>query len=210
MKKSRAGFTLLEMLVVIGITTLLAAVAITYSKVGQNETALTVETSKIAELILQAKELAINTYGATAVSGYKACGFGVHFDFSGSTPTYSLFAYSVVDNGTMDLPCPSLASTTEIGLVGPNGEGGIAIPQEYQPSSWEIPLAQGVTMSNTPANTLTDVIFYPPVPTTLITQDDSGGYVSQFLNVTSYIHLSTTDGRNSSTIAVSPEGQVSF
>lgn len=208
---SRAGFTLLEMLVVIGITTLLAAVAITYSKVGQDETALTVETSKIAEVILQAKELAINTYGATATGGYKACGFGVHFDFSDpSNPTYSLFAYSVLNNGSSNLPCPSLASTTEMGLVGPDGEGGVAIPQEYQPDSWEVPLVQGVTMTNEPANTLTDVLFYPPVPTTLMTQDDAGGYVSQFMNVPSYIYLSTTDGRNSSMIAVSPEGQVTF
>jgi prepilin-type N-terminal cleavage/methylation domain-containing protein len=205
---SRAGFTLLEMLVVIGITTLLSVVAISYTKIGQNGVALTVETSKIAELILQAKELAINTYGTTE-SGAKACAFGVHFDFTDPTnPTYSLFAYSV-DGGLL---CPSVASATEIGLVGPNGVAGLAIPREYEPSSWEISPAQGVTIDRPANDAVTDVLFYPPTPTTLVTRDDLGGYISAFVEPpeTSKIYLSTTDGHNSSTISINPEGQVTF
>jgi hypothetical protein len=188
------------MLVVIGITTILSAVAIGYSKIGQNEVALTVETSKVAELILQAKELAINTYGSTA-SGEKACAFGVHFDFTNpATPTYSLFAYAVVNP---DIRCPSAASTTVL----------LDSAKKDSPYSWDISPAQGVTLDDPKGhNVLTDVLFYPPNPATLISQDDPGNYYATFMlsPSTSYIYLSTTDGRNSSTIAVSPDGQVTF
>jgi prepilin-type N-terminal cleavage/methylation domain-containing protein len=200
----RAGFTLLEMLVVIGITTLLSVVAIGYSKAGQNEVALTVETSKIAEVVLQAKELAINTYGVTQ-SGSKACAFGVHFDLTDTPQTYSLFAYSV----PVGTPCPTLASTTDNGLT-------YSVFQEYEPSSWNIPVAQGVVMQGRDfaPDVLTDVLFYPPAPTTLMSRDDTGEDTpsADFMlpPATSNIYLSTTDGKNSSVISVSPEGQVTF
>jgi hypothetical protein len=178
---------------VIGITTILSAVAIGYSKAGQNEVALTVETSKVAELILQAKELAINTYGTT-VSGAKACAFGVHLDFSAQT--YTLFAFSP---GLTR--CPSAASTTEINFTA-------NLAPAYQAGSENIAVAQGVHM-DIGTNDFTDVLFYPPAPATLI---NAGGYGGRFTvaPAASYIYLSTTDGRNSSVITINPEGQVNF
>ncbi len=196
----RSGFTLVEMLVVIGITMLLAALAVGYSKAGQNAVTLTVEEAKVSEVILQAKELAINTYGTT-VSGAKSCGFGVHFDVSGQT--YSLFSYSV-PSGTA---CPALADVQKSGL-------DQTVYAEYQPSSWNIPLSQGVRMQSA-NDALADVLFYPPAPTTLIcrTNADTGGATpncGSFLSPTmdSNIYLSTVDGGSAATISVSPEGQV--
>jgi prepilin-type N-terminal cleavage/methylation domain-containing protein len=192
----RAGFTLVEMLVVIGITTLLSAIAIGYSKIGQNEVALSVETSKIAELILQAKELAINTYGTTT-SGARACAFGVHLDLN--TQTYTLFAFS--PNVASAGRCPSAASSTEISFTQ-------NIAPAYQAGSENIPVAQGVQM-NSGANDFTDVLFYPPAPETLINTGGFGGYFAPALT-TSKIYLSTIDGHNTSVITVNAEGQVTF
>lgn len=192
-KAHRAAFTLVEMLVVIGITMLLSSIAIGYSKIGQNEVALTVETSKVAELILQAKELSINTYGLTE-SGAKACAFGVHFDVAAQT--YSLFAYT-----SSAARCPSIASTTASTFS--YADPGTV--QAYQPGSWNIPIAQGVQMDSAD---FSDVLFYPPVPITLINPNAGDQFAPA--PVVSTIHLSTTDGRNSSVITINHEGQVSF
>lgn len=206
----RAAFTLVEMLIVISITLLLSAAAVGYTKTGQNEVSLTIETSKIAELILQAKELAINTYGTTAIAGSKACGYGVHFDVADQT--YSLFAYSVA----ADTACPSLDEVTANGLTD-------AYYQEYEPGSWDIAVAQGVVMqgSGYAADALGDVLFYPPAPTVLICRAsgdssvESGGNIpncTQFMSPaqTSKVYLSTVDGVNSAAVSVTPEGEVTF
>ena len=85
--RSRSGFTLIEVLIVIAISAMLAGIAIGYSGVGRNQTALSVEETKISQFILQARTLAIATYGNT--NG--VCGYGV--SFNPTTQTYSLFAY---------------------------------------------------------------------------------------------------------------------
>jgi len=118
------------MLVVIGITMLLSSIAIGYSKIGQNEVALTVETSKVAELILQAKELSINTYGLTE-SGAKACAFGVHFDVAAK-----LFAFCLhLQRCALSVDCEH--NSEHIQLRRPWHRSGI--------SAWQLeyPIAQG-------------------------------------------------------------------
>jgi type II secretory pathway pseudopilin PulG len=195
---SRAAFTLVEMLVVIGITTLVSAAAIIYSNVGQNEVALTVETAKVAQLILQARELALNTYSGTE----KTCGYGVHFDFTAQT--YSLFAYTP---GTTR--CPSLGDVSSAGLSASELMG------QYAPSSWQVPVTQGVALVIPGAaacdNPMTDILFYPPAPATLIVlASNRNGAFSSPSPAESSICLQTSDGKNAATITVNPEGQINF
>ncbi len=205
----RRAFTIIETLVVIGITTIICAAAIVYSKVGQNQVAITVETSKIAELVLQARQLALATYSSGSGMN-QACAYGIHFDFPDQT--YSLFAYiAATTTATGDIRCPSLASTTQtMGLP-------LTSIGEYSPGTWEQPLTQGVklvspTDQGAAADILTDVMFYPPDPQTLITRDDKQNNGGTFLSPTlpSTIYLETTDGKSQAQISVSPEGQVSF
>ena len=203
-RASRAAFTLVEMLVVIGITALVSAAAIMYSNVGQNEVALTVETAKIAQLVLQARELALDTYSGTG----GACAYGVHFDLTSVPQTYSLFAFAPGGG-----PCPSaatVASTTALSS---------AVMVQYEPSSWHLQPGQGVRLfargdAGIPSscqNILTDVLFYPPVPATLISlaSNPNETFSSPTPSVSS-ICLQTVDGKNAAVITLNPAGQVNF
>lgn len=223
MTDPRRGFTLVEMLVVIGITTLFAAMAIGYSHVGENENALTVETAKIAEMILQARELALATYGGSVASGGtdNACGFGVHIDYSNQT--YSLFAYEPSAPGVR---CPSLASTTIMGLG--TADSPSLYVKEYDAASWQMSPAQGVELvdGNLPVpcanavktsdngDVVSDIMFYPPDPVMLVNYADidAGNPIALHAPKTSsVVCLETADSaQNSAAITVNPEGQVSF
>ena len=73
-KRRPLGFTLIEMLIVIAISGMIASLAISYSGTERNQTALSVEKTKLAQFILQARALALATY--TNQEGY-VCGYGV-------------------------------------------------------------------------------------------------------------------------------------
>jgi prepilin-type N-terminal cleavage/methylation domain-containing protein len=184
--RSRSGFTLLELLIVIALSVLFSTLVIISGHTGENGVAMTVEETELSQLILRAKSLSVTTYtGAGA-----GCGDGIHID--AASGTYSLFVYS--PSGGL---CPSFASTSEA----TNFESG-EVP--YDTASWKTPVAQGLKLG-TGANPLEDILFYPPEPVTLISQNGTS-----FMNPaqTSYIYLEEIDGTASATIAVSPTGQV--
>ncbi len=215
MQDPRKAFTLVEMLVVIGITTILAAMAIGYSHVGQNADALSVETAKVAEVILQARELALATY--TGGAGGAACAYGVQFHYGAGNDgngTYSLFAYTPPK--TANGRCPSLASSTAYGL-GTN----LQYEQVYAEGSWNMSVAQGVELVSVanagvapgcdPASMLGAIMFYPPNPDVLFDYAKSNSTsLAPPGSAVASVCLATIDGQNSSIIKVNPEGQVSF
>jgi prepilin-type N-terminal cleavage/methylation domain-containing protein len=195
------GFTLIELLIVLVITALLSGIAITYSHIGQSEESLSIEASKISELILQAKALSIATYNANSTT----CAYGVHFDFT--TQTYSLFAYdsAVPINNSAQLYCPTYASTTAQGVI-------LADMQPYASGgTWQIPVSKGVVIeSSSPVNTnpiLTDVLFFPPDPLTLMSTDDTTFPTS---TPSTQVYLKESVGNGTISISVSPAGQVQY
>lgn len=201
------GFTLVEILIVIAITAILSGIAIVYTHAGQNQVSLSIEESKIAQLILEAKELSIATYSADVVT----CGYGVHFNYTNQT--YTLFAYdsaSPAPGGGREI-CPSIASTTD-------PTGGIEqYEQPYTSGSDNVHVAQGVTLVNGGAasDTIQDIFFYPPDPCTLISldgqtflEDCAAGAAAP--PAQSYVYLETADGSMARAVSVSPAGQVSL
>jgi prepilin-type N-terminal cleavage/methylation domain-containing protein len=198
----RKGFTLIEILIVLAISAMLSAIAIVYSHEGQNQVSLSVETAKVAEGILTAKNLSIATYATTNTS----CGYGALINIASNT--YSVFTYEPQshppEHGVAP-PCPanSIASTSPIyanEMV------------EYSPANWQVKLASGVKFVNGGAgNNLMIVLFYPPAPTTFISRDGSTFLDPTVVpSVTSKVYLETTDGTDSSTITVNGAGEVDF
>jgi prepilin-type N-terminal cleavage/methylation domain-containing protein len=206
----KRGFTLIEILIVLAITAVLSGLAIVYTHVGQNQISLSIEESKIAQFILEAKELSIATYSSNSAT----CAYGVAFNYTNSaaSSTYSLFAYNAAatssEYGGRPI-CPSLASTS------------IAIDQsaiqQYQSGSWQVHTAQGVELVNGGAasDTIQYILFYPPDPCTLVSTDGQT-FQSDCSSITgnpppsAYVYLSTVDGSMARTIIVNPAGQVSL
>jgi prepilin-type N-terminal cleavage/methylation domain-containing protein len=203
----KKGFTLVEMLVVIAVTAMLSGLAIVYTHIGQNQITLSIEESKVAQFILQAKELSIATYSTNSAT----CAYGVAFNYASST--YSLFEYNSAASSSIlgGRPiCPSLASTT-------NPTGGLAqYLGIYSSGSWKVHVAQGVAIhaGTLASTTIQDILFYPPDPCTFISLDGktftSSCVPSTNPPAAAYIYLSTTDGSAARKITVTSGGQVSL
>jgi prepilin-type N-terminal cleavage/methylation domain-containing protein len=209
----KKGFTLIEILIVLAITALLSGLAIVYTHVGQNQISLSIEESKVAQLILEAKELSIATYGTNS----DTCAYGVAFDYANpaASSTYSLFAYNAAATSSLygGRPiCPSIASTSA--AIDTN-----AI-QQYQSGSWRVHTTQGVKLVNDGAasDTVQYVLFYPPDPCMLVSLAGQTTFQSICNNAfpyntppsASYIYLSTVDGSMARTVTINPVGQVSL
>lgn len=196
----RKGFTLIEILVVVAISAMVSVIALSYTTIARNQVALSVETAKVAQSILRAKNLAVATYNTSPGT----CGYGVTINIPGNT--YSIFAYDPATSTYGPIPpCPSIASTTAAGVT--------STEEVFYPdlqSAWQVSLANGVYLKSGGANAdLVTVIFYPPAPTTLLSGDGATlnpPATASALNV----YLSTVDGSANSVITVNPAGQVTF
>lgn len=203
-RMDRKGFTLVEVLIVVAISAALSTLAIIYSRSGENQVALSIEESKIAQLILEAKELSIATYSQSGIT----CAYGVRFDYA--TSSYSLFEYDAatpVGPSNREI-CPSLASTTQ--------QIKTDKIKEYRSGSWNIPTAKGVVLdgSGAPGNAVQLVLFYPPDPCMFVSFDGTTSKSACVGAATppaeSYVTLKTADGGTTRTIMVNPVGQVSL
>lgn len=207
--QNKRGFTLIEVLIVLAITAVLSSLAIVYTHVGQSQISLSIEESKIAQLMLEAKELSIATYGVNNTT----CAYGVAFDYASSS--YSLFAYNaaVTSPTYNNRPvCPSLASTSVAFM--PNDA------QQYQSGSWQVHTAPGVMLVDpsdpVASDTIQYVLFYPPDPCTMISLVGQNTFESNCSSLAgapppaAYVYLSTTDGSMSRMVTINPAGQVSL
>lgn len=73
----RSGFTLIEMLITIGIFMLLTGLLIPYSRKGERQILLFREQALVHGALIYARNLAIEKF---QVGGQPVCGWGVHFD----------------------------------------------------------------------------------------------------------------------------------
>ncbi len=177
------GFTVLEILITIGVTAILATYLITFTHSGRDQVALYVDQSKITQVILRAKTLTLATY----TSPRPVCGYGVHF-FEG-TNRYSIFGYSTsVDAAT----CRDIV---QIDPVSPSW-GTIANGT----------LSEGIVYGGGP-QAVSDVFFVPPDPRTLMSFAPLGPLASSTIG---YVYLQTRDGQSNLRITINAVGQVGY
>ncbi len=201
------GFTLVELLVVLGISAMLVGIAIAYTSVARNENTLNIESAKIAGFVSMAKNLAFSAYGAlNPVGNSRICGYGVSVDYPSST--YSIFAYTpspsdypdLLVNGALQF-CPDLASTTAVGIA----------PSEmipYTAGTWDIPLDAGVQFATgTSGDALNFVFFSPPDPKVRMSNISSGVTLT---TSTSQIYLETAQKTASTTVTINGAGGIQF
>ncbi len=192
----RKGFTLLELFIVIAITVMISALAISYKSSTQQQIGLYVEVQKLAELILRAKSLAISTYnnpGEALPQNEVICGYGVNIDYARNG--YELFSYRV-NLQQLNQGCEGINTIKN----NPPRFNMVTI------SSHDV--APGVVILDGGHNdSIYKVFFVPPNPVTLIGTRDVNGAVGK---QSGKIYLTTKDASLTGTIYVSEIGQVDF
>lgn len=180
----RRGLTILELLVVMGITAMLSALVISYGFVGREQTALSIETVKIAQVIARAKSLSVSTLIPESGGG-EVCGYGVRFDAAAGR--YVLVGFRPDPN------CSML--------------GEPADTFEVERFSLSILLEVGNSVGVIPNDQISSIYFLPPDPVVYSSQWAPGSFAG---HQGGKIYLKTKSGGSAKEISVNGSGQISF
>ncbi len=162
--RSKAGFTLIEILVTLGIMVLLSSIMVGYSAESGRQTFLLLTRESVVQLLNRARANSLSAYspsGSSSQSGLTTCGYGLHMDRSAGV--LSVFKSEAVNcdrraaSGNFNF-----SSSTDVLLTG-------------SLDSYTIDPTKLAIVSD-PKGNLTDVVFTSPnVQTYIYTQEDSSG-----------------------------------
>lgn len=150
--RTRKGYTLIELLVVVAIMAITAGTLISFSKIGQDQTTLYIEASKIIDVALRAKALAISAYkdpNDTRIS----CAHGITLDLRPGENSFSLTRY--LRKSPTDEACATMGNSNLLSL-GDRFERAVAESSTYV-------LSKGIVF-DLASTTISDIAFRPPDP----------------------------------------------
>ena len=174
------GFTLIEILIVVAITSLLSAYLILYNGTNRQQVNLSVEQAKLSQVIFRAKSLAV----ATATGGGLVCGYGVYLDYAKSS--YAIFRYTQPSCNSISAIDPAdSAHYTQVDSA---------------------TLASPLILAKIGNTNLGIVFFKPPNPNTILW--DTDGVIASSGTLTA--HLQGSDSSLIATVNVSTAGEISF
>ena len=189
---ARSAFTLIEVLVVIAITALLAGLILSYSSASRDRIALSVQQAKLAQTIVKAKSLTVSTYNDPVIP----CGYGIHINYPNvdlpdeAVPnTYTVFSYDL----------PALSDCKKITELDSDFETKVLT--ESIPAN----LTFGDLNDLNSDDAITDILFLPPNPDTWIWLYGGSG-----TSTSGRIPLKSKSGEFSVDVLVSSAGQISF
>jgi prepilin-type N-terminal cleavage/methylation domain-containing protein len=185
--KNNKGFTVVELIVTIGVIAVLASYLILYNKNSQAQIILSLEQAKLVDALNTAKSLTLSTY----IENVSSCGYGVYINYSNNS--YEIFRYGQPPN------CGAIASSSI---------------NSTDPSYTKIKitnLPKEVVFDISGNNKLDAMFFIPPDPKILIWRDGSPNPITENAqNYEAYIYLKTKDNSMSKTIKINVAGQISF
>ncbi|MEK7546635.1 MAG: prepilin-type N-terminal cleavage/methylation domain-containing protein [Patescibacteria group bacterium] len=179
----KTGFTIIELLVALGIAVLFSSILISYNHTSRQQLALYAEETKLIQAIFRAKSLALGSY--VKPSTPTVCGYGVHFDYAAMK--YYIFSYNKA----------GIANCQNINEINAGSQDAIST----------FVLGGNVKLVGLPqgGSRLDDVLFVPPDPITLV---NSGGTIIK--NGSAVIYLQTIDGSLSVKININSAGLIDF
>lgn len=146
----RTGFTAVELIISLGVVTLLTSLLILYNRTGQDQLALFAERAKLLGVISEAKALTIQTFAETS----PPCGYGVRIPPPANNNVYHLFI-----NKANDADCAAIKS----------GGGSLFLPARDSIKATHI-FPSGVVFNGGPKT----VLFIPPDPTVRLNPPSGG------------------------------------
>lgn len=158
------GFTLVELIVVVGVTVLLSAFLLTFGNSGRTQITSYVERAHLAEVIFRAKTQSLETYSNPRAPSLKTCGYGVHVDYADN----QYFLFGIIDTDLLGRNCQTVSSIA-------NAKSNPLLQYTEEPSHG---LPPGIVFVPDPEGqsvTLDDVLFMPPQPKTLLWTSDGIG-----------------------------------
>ncbi len=179
-ERRRGGFTLVEIMVVVSVTAMLAGVILVYNSSSRDQILLSTEKVKFTQVVLRAKSLAISTYSDVSVP----CGYGISVD--PASRTYSLVRYTFGDCTILD------RVDTTSGNITPVQNGRYTLPP-------------GLSF-DAASSSLRYVIFIPPDPRVLLATGDG----TLIPTTSGDIVLTSGAGTYRAVISVNKAGQVTF
>lgn len=186
----RSAFTLVEVLVVIAITALLAGIILSYSSSSRDRVALSVEQAKLAQTIVKAKSLTVSTYNDPIIP----CGYGVHIDYE--TDSYQIFSYGIEEGSFEPAQCDDMSElkpTLKIEVSNNKLPANLTFEDPGKP----VPGS---------ADNIQDILFLPPNPETRIWLYDDSGATS----TSGRVRVKAKSGTFAVEVLVSSAGQVTF
>jgi prepilin-type N-terminal cleavage/methylation domain-containing protein len=180
--RANRGFTLVEVLVVIAITALLAGLILTYSSQSRDQVALFVEQAKLAQTFARAKSLTVSIY--TQNPADSPCGYGVSMDYADNT--YTLFAYDPDEDVNT---CRNIQTLNDL----------------FQTEIITERLPGNLVLAEPDAESVGGLLFLPPNPETNIWIEGQNSTSTE-----GRVRLESRSGEDAVEVTVTSAGQITF
>jgi len=185
---------MIELLVVLSVTTLLTIFMILWGRSSREQTVLYIERAQLVQVLTRAKEMAISTSKGGPGS---TCGYGVNFNYE--LQSYALFQVL----GTSRSACLRSLQNPVAFLY--EARGGTSNLTYIEKESFKIRPGAVIVSAVLSESPLQDIFFAPPDPRTLIWTTDG------VVQTEAQIHMQTADGSFiPPPVAVNAFGQISL